>query len=391
MKTKMLNKICSCVYFLLTSLSISKSQNTDFSELKTLNIVSALKNQQEIFISNFLSEIKYIPLETRPDILISSLAIIEVSSEYIIVKTRNSGVYQIFLFDRNTGKFIREIGRQGRGPGEFLIWSLIPYNSQIKEFYAVQAAREMIVYDTLGKYVKKIIERDKILNALPHGYINYVDNDSYFGYFDSSVKQENNKFVILTREGFTKTFHSKKDSKNIGFITPLNSILSYRWDDKLYIIEYGSDTLYRIDGYSAIPRYFVQMSETASKSKQMNDHRNHNYLIDIDENTTHLFFRANLGEHYLGFANKKNDKVILCKLNDSGISGFTDDINGLNEIIPHSFTENNEMVFIIQPFDLLNWFKSYPAKAQSANLRMPWLMKISEFSNPIIAIGKCKE
>ena len=387
-----MKKTLLCIFFQLIFILLSKSQNSNISELKTLNITSSLNNQQEIYISKFLNEILYIPLETKSEALISSSAIIEVTSEFIIVKNRPKGMYQILLFDRKDGKFIREIGKQGRGPGEYLVWSLIPYNPKTKEFYAIGASRNLLVYDLSGKYIYKIQEQDGKLNALPHGYFNFIDNNTFIGYIHNSSNQDTRKFVLLTKAGLSSTLLFKQNSINNGLITPLNSLLSFRWNDKVNFIETFCDTLYQVNGLSLLPRYFLDLNEPSIfNSKQSFGNQYYPYLIDIDENNDYLFFKFYSGAHYLGFVDKRNNIVTFCKKNDSELSGYKDDINGLMDIIPQDFTQKNEMVFVIYPVDLINWLKRNSAEAQVAQDKVPWIKNIDEFSNPIIAIGKCKE
>ncbi len=93
---------------------------------------------------------------------------------------------------------------------------------------------------------------------------------------------------------------------------------------------------------------------------------------------------------YTAFIEKKNNNIVFCKTGDSGLSGFHDDVTGLMDFIPQGFTSDNEMTWVIRPFDLLKWLKENPDRAEQAYKKLPWLKEIDEFSNPIIAIGKCK-
>lgn len=61
------------------------------------------------------------------------------------------------------------------------------------------------------------------------------------------------------------------------------------------------------------------------------------------------------------------------------------------DVLHTDFTQKNEMVNIIQPVKLMSWLKANPEKAALAKTKLPWLKNIDELSNPIIAIGKCKE
>jgi hypothetical protein len=83
--------------------------------------------------------------------------------------------------------------------------------------------------------------------------------------------------------------------------------------------------------------------------------------------------------------------LTFCKKTNSGISGLKDDISGLMDVIPQDFTESNEMIYVIEPAKLINWFKENHEKAAKAKTNLHWLKNIDEFSNPIIAIAKCKD
>jgi len=86
-----------------------------------------------------------------------------------------------------------------------------------------------------------------------------------------------------------------------------------------------------------------------------------------------------------------NNTVTFCKLNSSGVSAFKDDISGLLDVKPVDITEKKEMIYIIKPIDLIKWFKENPEKAAASRKTCPWIKDIDEFSNPVIAIGSCKE
>jgi len=91
------------------------------------------------------------------------------------------------------------------------------------------------------------------------------------------------------------------------------------------------------------------------------------------------------------FVEKATNKVTFCKTLESDVPGFKDDISGLMTVIPQGFTPQNEMVWIIQPVQLLKWLKQNPTVAENAFKNLLWLKDIDELSNPVIAIGKSKE
>lgn len=60
--------------------------------------------------------IQYIPLETTDSCLISNLLNLQVTTDYMFMY--NGKTEEVLQFDRK-GKFIRRVGRQGNGPGEY--------------------------------------------------------------------------------------------------------------------------------------------------------------------------------------------------------------------------------------------------------------------------------
>ncbi len=115
------------------------------------------------------------------------------------------------------------------------------------------------------------------------------------------------------------------------------------------------------------------------------------FIINICENQDYIFFTFDLKkETYLAFIEKGTQNATICKIGFSGISALKDDINGLMDVIPQSFTPNNEMVYVIKPMELINWLKENPHNSILLQQSQPWLKEINEFSNPIIAVGKCK-
>ena len=77
----------------------------------------------EMKASDLIQDPEYIPLETNDSCLIRNGATFYATDDYIVSIARR----QIYLFDRRTGRFVREIGKAGEGPNDYLmvtrVWS----------------------------------------------------------------------------------------------------------------------------------------------------------------------------------------------------------------------------------------------------------------------------
>jgi hypothetical protein len=393
-------------YLLLLSFPTSFGQNLNKSSLIVFDLEKAFSRQSEVPLSKFLNSINYVTLETNPHSIIGRFAHFEVTDEYIIVRD-NSIPKQILLFDRKTGKFIKSIGKYGRGPDEYSRFSYIPYDPDKRVLYAVNSLRQLLVYNLSDSDVEIIKTPDLVasgeiiqLKKQEMSFDIMMDDKIFVGYFINPLGMEKNVLALFTKDEVLKIFPNyqalKTMSHGVGGLMNDNHTI-YRQDNKIYFLEVFSDTLFQLTRDSLIPRYYFKMGKS-NVTWQINatmDHKlgmNYFYMLGIDESTKYLFINTLFkGTQYLGYVDKLNNTVTFCKLNSSGVSAFKDDISGLLDVRPVDITEKKEMVYIIKPLDLIKWFKENPEKAAAAKKSCPWIKDIDEFSNPVIAIGSCKE
>ena len=393
-------------YLLLLSFTTSFGQNLNKSSLIVFDLEKAFSRQSEVPLSKFLNSINYVTLETNPHSIIGRFAHFEVTDEYIIVRD-NSIPKQILLFDRKTGKFIKSIGKYGRGPDEYSRFSYIPYDPDKRVLYAVNSLRQLLVYNLSDSDVEIIKTPDLVgsgeiiqLKKQEMSFDIMMDDKIFVGYFINPLGMEKNVLALFTKDEVLKIFPNyqalKTMSHGVGGLMNDNHTI-YRQDNKIYFLEVFSDTLFQLTRDSLIPRYYFKMGKF-NVTWQINatmDHKlgmNYFYMLGIDESTKYLFINTLFkGTQYLGYVDKLNNTVTFCKLNSSGVSAFKDDISGLLDVRPVDITEKKEMVYIIKPLDLIKWFKENPEKAAAAKKSCPWIKDIDEFSNPVIAIGSCKE
>jgi len=389
------------------------------SQLIDINILKSFKEKENVPLSRFVEHISYIPLETSPGTIFSDNAEFNVTDEFIIVKNgKSDGKYQILLFDRATGKFVREIGKSGIGPDEYLFPSNIPFNPVKREIYALGPSRQIIVYDLSGNNSDKInlpVWRDisvaksevssdvyNILQSVYVQYYNTLDTNIFVGYVRNMSGLEKRKIVLFSKNSFLRVFPNylkySYDNSRHSWQPPGGSSKFYKWNNELYFIEAFCDTLYHITKDKMIPRYYFNFGKfNPPYSKQpdimLNKHWDeYFFLLGICENQNYIFINYLFNkEIWLGIIDKKNNNVTTCMTGPSGESALTDDVSGLMDVIPLGFTQNNEMFYIIKPLDLKNWLEENPPKAIQLRESQPWLKEIDEFSNPIIAFGKCKD
>jgi len=102
-----------------------------------------------------------IKLETTDSCLIRYLAQMVMTDDYIFISDNNGRVLQ---FDQQ-GRFIRQIGRNGRGPGEYIQVIRIEADQQ-NERLAIADIRQILFYGFDGQFIRSIPTRGYAMDYL---------------------------------------------------------------------------------------------------------------------------------------------------------------------------------------------------------------------------------
>jgi hypothetical protein len=128
--------------------------------LTTIDITEGLKTEQEFLLSEIVGDVEYVKLETTPDCLFSWATYL-VGKKYIIVN-QSYNPAQIFLFSR-TGKFIRKIGGEGKGPLEYTSLSTVVMDPEENYILANDYQRDIILkYDMNGHVISSYDYKAKL-------------------------------------------------------------------------------------------------------------------------------------------------------------------------------------------------------------------------------------
>jgi hypothetical protein len=408
-----MNFLTSINYLVFLILLTTCSNNSQLdSSLDIINLSDILEKPEEVKLSQFIQSIEYIPLEvTDQSILFGPL--IEITEEFIIA--RNSGpsaMGPILLFDRKTGKFIRGIGKSGKGPEEFQMGNLTIYNIYNKSLYAIGYNRDIKEYDTKGKFLGSFKLPITVDDKVPKGFgipnINldeYLSSDIFVSYVKNSIGWDKRRIVLFTKDSIIKVFPNYLfwEREDWTTFSSFGGSNFFRWNGNLNFKEVYNDTVFQITKSSLIPRFVLnteghrptpELQGSGFRSSTELPERLAKYFMigGLCENENYLFFRFGYGKsYYTCVFNKISKKASLCSQTDSKQSAFIDDINGFMPIWPQKITNHNEMIYRLDPEKIIKWILENPEKANTLGKNMDWIKNYSETSNPVVVIAKLKK
>lgn len=160
-----------------------------------INISEALKNPKGINLSSVVDDVEFITLESNPESFFRYTERTQITENFIlIVGIRGLHEQRLLLFNRS-GKFLRQIGHIGRGPGEYAFLK----NASIdpKERYVIAVdGHKYLKYTLDGTFLK---ER-KIPDGSRNGRVSaplFLDYD-HFAIANNRPKSPTDDFFKIT-------------------------------------------------------------------------------------------------------------------------------------------------------------------------------------------------
>jgi hypothetical protein len=214
---------------MLLLVSSCKSHEKKLFEIDPGNFV-----ENKITLAEIAYDIKYIPLDNS--LPIGTIWRLEITANYIYLSTIDAEIMQ---FDRN-GKFVRKIGKRGRGPGEYLNDHYFAVDELTGNIF-VNDLYKLKVYSASGVFLKDLTYKGTI-------NLNPGDIEIYNSllFFPDYIKKGDSKFnwVFLDTSG---NLVSKKENSVPPFQT--NASIDgciYRFENKLFYFNIFNDTVFSI-------------------------------------------------------------------------------------------------------------------------------------------------
>jgi len=217
----------------------------DLSDLSKINL------KHTIPLDSIVVHTELIPLDNEQAPLVGIVTGICESDDYYFVVSGKKNIYQY----NKQGKFIRQIGAHGRGPGEHLFIEQISFDAARNTLYMFDyMGGQLLKYDSTGKYLSSFRPHYKdSLSPMLNSFFMYKDT-LIFTTFNNSVhpdlfvyKSDSDELIVISQR-----------ERNMGSneLLLVNSFpFGSREEPMVYV--YFSNTVFTIRHLKLIPTFLI--------------------------------------------------------------------------------------------------------------------------------------
>jgi len=383
----------SLILIVLThTLSISQTiAQVKNDEVITIPIKEAIdESKNDLKLSSFVEDdIEYIQLETNAYCPINKNLRLFLNDSVIIAIAQK----QVFLFERNTGKFIREIGHVGKDPHGYseTFYSKPYFENKNTILTKGWLPNSFIEYDLTGKFIsKKTLFTLEAITSIS----NFNDGTTigYVWNFDGKNKKKLMVFNSVGKEisSFPQNRSFDYDMKKDGIdILPWEGWF-YSFNNQINFYELFTDTIYAITPKNLKPRYVLSYGkyqvpyELRNTKKYYSNLSEYYFISSLYESVGYLFFTFIYNKNYYTGVYDKN--AALTKVSQK----VENDIDKLVPFELSSINKNGEIIGFQHIYEIEEWLKKNPDKREAFTSKVKNLKGFNSFYNPIIMIGKLK-
>ena len=385
------------LFFMFLALNAQNITNIDLTQVKF----------EEVPADRIFEDIKFVPLETHKDGLLTMKSTFYLTDKYIVAVTFLKGAY---LFDRETGAFVREVSSFGQGPDQYQ--GFIYHRSGFDEKHNILFAND----PPFGKTWKGInIETNKVESifkkSLPENDKSFsatapwlIKDNIYVSFCNNRTGKDKIRLIVFDSDGnIIKKYPNYLEYDKGGSMSmPADNGIFYYYNERTYFKEWNyNDTVFCVDEKSMLPHIVFKLgNKQPSYYHQNNSNYNKGkYLINfVHESNTFILFSFTyyteivniLGETsgenislHTGYYDKKSKQTYISSTRDYKKSGYA--VTGVPvSFSPISINKSNEMVALINPEELIMYKDRIDSKFKHI------FRNIQEDDNPILIIAKLK-
>ena len=371
------------------------------SNILEVDIISNLSKLQKVNLSEIASNIEYIVLDTDKKCLVVDYLPIYSTKEYIVAFGGGNLIStEIYVFERRTGKFIRQVSRIGQGPGEYLMPNFLFWDGEKEQISALSNTQNHIFYNIDGTISHEVKYNSNMGKCVAYG-------DYYAAYSSNRLGDNTIMIAFYNKTGdlidsIPNNRFWKRTQERESYYSDDNWL--YVFDNNLYFKELYCDTFYHIKNFELQPRYIFNTGGLAvpyeiqegGRWGRGDEDRYEKYvnITKMLEDNRYLYFMVNNKKQlYPAVYDKNKEKVQIMSpvSNFRNIfkitpCGFENDLDGGLPFWPQQMISDKEMMCVYTAEELLKLDISKITDEKLKNV----LNHLEEDSNPVVAIVTLK-
>jgi hypothetical protein len=351
-------------------------------------IIVDFSESNDLFSSGIIESVQLIELETNEESLIGMPGrIIITENEIFILNIPNIGSSQMNILRFGIdGQFLNSIGHTGKGPGEFMGVNDFFVNKKTEQIELVCSHNQMLLFKVNGEYSGEI----KNPNKIPVNSLIKTNDGNYFIYGGPNNGFDKHRIYLVDSEGEIIKKYLGQET-NLSPIANENNFIQS--GSEILFRESFNDTIYRLNNEGIVPYYIFDFGNYSLPKdihlstdffSAINDcampvllYENKDYIL-----SAFFIFGSNLPLSFI-LKSKITGNTKLISMPEE--SEFVASFDG-----PGYLTDNNEIVFLLQPIDI-KFNSTKLMKIPMMDELLTKILPVDENSNPFLVMAKIKE
>jgi len=311
------------IVLLMTS---CKNNQKDIGTIYEFDIPEAINNPEQIKMSDFVSEISYVELETTQESLIGKVHTLIPAEDKYLLSSRNK---TIRVFSDN-GEYVKDIGKIGKGPGEYNDVRSLFWDDNLKEVIIYNIGNANLQFYTIDGNFKRSFK-------VPHSpmFVYRQHNGKYLGslLFETQIDSIIGRHFQFDTLGIVFPYGQQKDAEEQNLPTIFAMPSFFQMGDLDLFIPERSDTVFQVEGKELIPFAALGLSDKMMPDKvyynrDASPEVKSKYIYSINAkglNDHEFVAEFKLGSNrFIAFCNTRNGSSKILELDDSGIPNDID-------------------------------------------------------------------
>ena len=338
-------------------------------------------------------DIEYVPLETNNQSLISRINKIRIGDDFFLLQYLNS-----LLTFKKDGSFIAKIGKEGRGPDEYLLVHDVDIEKESQNIYLVSTwQRKFNVYTSSGLLLRTFKSPEDITSFI-------ITESGILGYSLNTQGKILNSFNLIDTNGnIIKKFPNKYpwSLTQLGTYIFEHENIFYRFNGNILKKEVYSDTVFLWKDLSFKPHNIILSSgnrriSVNMRSKLHPDEIHTKYITprSLFEFGEFLYYEFTVGFDLYGFiGSKKRDFRVFINTEE----GIINDLDGGPGIWPITVSHDNTLIAWVEALKLKahvasETFKNSSPKYPEKKKKLEKLAdSLKETDNPVLVMVRLKD